>query len=198
MRSRTEAATGRDPFDDFRSLPRRVFLDTCTLQTLPKHGEFVWEGVEPDVGGDAGASDLLVDLWALRYIFTVMQRGMFDLVVSEASLDEVAARCRRNFTNWGLEVYSHWMERITEYQGHAFARDSRPAVEALSGRSFRFLSEKDRRLLADALALECDAFLTMEKKLPRNARYIECHTGLRLLRPPEYWLLLHPWASLYC
>lgn len=35
-------------------------------------------------------------------------------------------------------------------------------------------------LLQDALALECDAFLTMEKKLTRNAEHIEAAVGLRL------------------
>jgi hypothetical protein len=48
----------------------------------------------------------------------------------------------------------------------------------------------------DALALECDAFLTMEKKLAKNAAHIGTQLGLKILRP-DYWALLRPWAALY-
>lgn len=54
-----------------------------------------------------------------------------------------------------------------------------------------------RDLLRDALALECDGFLTMEKKLAKNAPHIEAQLGLKVLRPPAYWALLRPWAALY-
>ena len=49
----------------------------------------------------------------------------------------------------------------------------------------------------DAVALECEVFLTMEKKLPRNAVQIAAAVPLQVLRPPEYWALLRPWAALY-
>jgi hypothetical protein len=41
-------------------------------------------------------------------------------------------------------------------------------------------------------------FMTVEKKLPKNAEHIERWTGLRILQPKEYWDLLAPWARLYC
>ena len=50
----------------------------------------------------------------------------------------------------------------------------------------------------DAVALECEVFLTMERKLPRNAAQIAAVVPLQVLRPPEYWALLRPWADLYC
>jgi hypothetical protein len=56
---------------------------------------------------------------------------------------------------------------------------------------------KDKRLVRDALALECDAFLPMEKKLAKNATHIGTQLGLKILRPPDYWALLRPWAALY-
>jgi hypothetical protein len=62
---------------------------------------------------------------------------------------------------------------------------------------FGNVSAKDRKLLQDAVDTRCDAFLTMEKKLPKNAEFIERETGLRVMRPTMYWALLDPWAALY-
>lgn len=59
------------------------------------------------------------------------------------------------------------------------------------------VSKKDWRLLRDALALDCDGFLTMERRLPTQAPVIARTTGLRVLRPTTYWSLLAPWARLY-
>ena len=62
---------------------------------------------------------------------------------------------------------------------------------------FDDVSAKDKRLLRDALELECDAFLTMERKLPRVASHIESELPIRILRPPDFRALLAPWADLY-
>jgi hypothetical protein len=43
----------------------------------------------------------------------------------------------------------------------------------------------------------CDAFLTMEKRLPKNAPHIQRELGLQILTPAQYWDLLRPWAPLY-
>jgi hypothetical protein len=51
--------------------------------------------------------------------------------------------------------------------------------------------------LRDAIELECDAFLTMEKKLARQAEHLRAELEIRVLRPPDYWALLEPWAALY-
>jgi hypothetical protein len=59
------------------------------------------------------------------------------------------------------------------------------------------ISVKDRRLLQDALDRRCEAFLTMERRLPTAAEFIKRETGLRVMRPKTYWDLLAPWAALY-
>ena len=43
----------------------------------------------------------------------------------------------------------------------------------------------------------CDGFLTMERRLPTQADFIERATGLGVMRPTTYWSLLSPWAALY-
>jgi hypothetical protein len=49
----------------------------------------------------------------------------------------------------------------------------------------------------DALDVSCGAFLTMERRLPTQAPFIERATGLRVMRPTTYWLLLSPRAAFY-
>jgi hypothetical protein len=63
--------------------------------------------------------------------------------------------------------------------------------------AYGYLGQGDRALLADAIAFGCDAFLTVEKKLARNAHHLEKTLGLRVLRPGELWIILQPWAALY-
>jgi NADH dehydrogenase FAD-containing subunit len=45
----------------------------------------------------------------------------------------------------------------------------------------------ERILLQDALDLHCDGFMTMERKLPTAAQFIERETGVRIMRPTTYW-----------
>ena len=64
-------------------------------------------------------------------------------------------------------------------------------------RRFGMISVKDRRLLQEALDWHCDAFMTMERRLPTAAPFNERETGLRVMSPTTYWGLLAPWAALY-
>jgi hypothetical protein len=63
--------------------------------------------------------------------------------------------------------------------------------------AFGYLSVKDKRLLQDALALECHAFLTLDRKLVKNAPHLEATVGISVSLPTEYWELLRPWAALW-
>ena len=187
-----------DPADSFAALPRRLFLDSSTLQTLLDYGETVFEGVEPPRGDRAHRMPgFLDDLDALHKVFLVNDRAMFDIVLSDDSLREVAEKGDAAYMRWALDVLDHWRARIDEYRGGAFGGQGLIVSTRLDEPRFGYLSVKDKGLIRDALALECDAFLTMEKRLARNSRDLEGQLGLKVLRPPDYWGLLQPWAALY-
>jgi hypothetical protein len=71
-----------------------------------------------------------------------------------------------------------------------------PGMAFNDGR-FGMISVKDRCLLQEALDWRCDAFMTIERRLPTAAAFIKRETGLPIMRPKTYWGLLDRWANLY-
>lgn len=180
----------------FNSLPRRIFLDSSVLQNLERYGAFIWDGEalpeSSKVLRDRFGLDKLV---ALRAIMFVNERAGFEFALSERSLNEVLDSGDRRYLQWAYDVLDHWQACIEDAGG------LEPADEALiakvRGGSFEYLSPKDRDLIEDAVSLGCEAFLTFENKLPKNAPHIERELGIKVLTPVHYWELLQPWARLY-
>ena len=180
-----------DPVTAWLSLPRRIYLDTSTLQKVFDYGGVIFEGepFEP-VGRATRVKGLSDELDALRMIFLVNERAMFEFVVTEESLREVEGRDEPRYTQWVYDVLDTWLIQS--------ASEELPAPGAtFEDRRFGMISVKDRRLLQEALDWRCDAFLTMERRLPTAAAFIEHETALRVMRPTTYWGLLDPWANLY-
>ena len=180
-----------DPVSAWLSLPRRIYLDTSTLQKVFDYGGVIFEGepFEP-VGRATRVKGLSDELDALRMIFLVNERAMFGFVVTEASLREVEGRDDPRYTQWVYDVLDTWLIQSASQE---------PPVPGTTfeDRRFGMISMKDRRLLQEALDWRCDAFLTMERRLPTAAAFIEHESGLRVMRPTTYWGLLDPWANLY-
>jgi hypothetical protein len=109
--------------------------------------------------------------------------------VTEASLRQIAARNERGYTQCLDDVLDSW---LVSSEGEKSAPTS-----TFDDPRFGNISVKDRRLLQEALDVDCDAFMTMERRLPTSAAFVEKTTGLRILRPTVYWALLQPFANLY-
>lgn len=180
----------------FEDLPRRIFLDSCTVQTLRKYGEFIYDG------GSIMKDDRIhqvpdgyENVVALRDICHVTSRAHFRWMVSDASYQEAQAKRDPNHLSWLCEVV-HYTRSFHEEIGPS--PESKTIATRFDELKFGYLGGGDRVLLKDAVLMECDSFLTMERKLPRNAVHIERELGIRVLTPITYWERLRPWAALWC
>ena len=131
--------------DAWFSLPRRIYLDTSTLQNVYDYGGVIWEG-EPfeAVGRAARVEDLIDEINALRKIFLVNQRAMFEFVVTEASLREVVRRNEPRYTQWVHDVLETWLIQSSD-------EESPCPGTTFDDRRFGMISKKDSLLLQDAL-----------------------------------------------
>lgn len=176
-----------DPLRCWQALPRRLYLDTGTLQTIFDYGEQIWENAAfVAVERDKSVLNIAEEVEALRLITAVNERAGFEFVVTDANIREVDARGVQNYAIWVRDVLHTWL-----VQSEGEAPVSSGAEQPGS------VSSKDWRLLLDALGYRCDAFLTMERRLFSQAPVVERKTGIRVLRPTTYRDLLAPWAALY-
>ena len=148
-----------DPVRAWLSLPRRIYLDTSTLQKLYDFGGEIFES-EPFelVGRAAQVQGLADEIRALQMIFMASERAMFEFVVTEASLREVVNRTRPLHPAGA---------RPARYLVHSVrGRGAADAGHDLREPTLGMISAKDRRLLQEALDWRCEAFMTMERRWP--------------------------------
>jgi hypothetical protein len=180
----------------FESLPQRIFLDSSVLQMLHEYGGQIWEN-EPIPDNDIiySITDGQETIDALRQIFIVNQRALWQFALSANSLREVAARRDSRHLQWAYDVLDHWQICLEE-SGTPSSRGVDIAAK-LKTASFGYLGEGDRKLLFDAVVLECDAFLTCDRKLAKNRSHLNATLAILVLTPIQYWEILKPWAGLY-
>jgi len=179
----------------FEDIPRRIFLDSSALQTLQDYGGFLYENeplsvTDPIHGDPKGVGKLE----ALRLIMQIAERAPFEFALSANRFVEVHAKGDSRYLQWAYDVLDHWLASL-EDSGEP--RGNPAALAAIDSSSYSYLGEGDRALLRDAIALQCDTFLTMESKLPKNASHIERTLGLRVLSPIGMWEYLQPWAAVF-
>jgi hypothetical protein len=181
--------------DPFEALPRRIFLDSCTAQTLRDYGGYINEG-EPIPESDRihRITNGVANIEALREIFLVNERAQFEWIVSAGSLDEAQQKRDHGHMQWLWDIADH-SEVCLENDGPT--AESEMLASRLDEHKFGYLSQKDKLLLRQAILLRCEAFLTVERRLPCNAGHIERELKIRILTPSMHWDLLRPWAPLW-
>lgn len=162
---------------EFDEIPRRILLDSSTLQTLQTYGQFLFEdrairAEDPICRDPSGVNKLT----ALRFVLKVAQRAPFEFVLSKSNLLEVKRRNSVPYLQWAHEVHGHWVRGGVASEPRDINASALAAVESAS---FNYLGDGDRALLRDAVALGCDTFLTMENKLPKASSHIRQHLGVR-------------------
>ncbi len=180
---------------NFEDIPRRIFLDSSTLQALHTYGGFLYEN-EPLLTGDPVHHDPkgAAKLEALRRIMLVAERAPFEFALSESSFAEVERKGDPRYLHWAYDVLDHWLACLAE--SHDVGGDA-SVTAAIDSPSYGYLGAGDRALIKDALALGCDTFLTMESRLPKNAGHLQKTLGIRVVSPIGVWDTLRPWAALF-
>jgi len=170
-------------------------LDSSTLQTLQTYGGFLYEN-EPLSEDDRVHRDPkgVAKLEALRFIMQAAERAPCEFALSNNSFIEVQRRGDPGYLRWAYDVLDHWLACLAE---SSEPRGDSLALAAIDSSSFNYLGTGDRALLKDAIALECEAFLTMENKLPKAAVHIHKTVGVQVMSPLEMWDILRPWAALF-
>lgn len=169
-------------------LPLPIFLDTSVLQAVFDHGEFIFDGVRPPPSArimmmEGGPEE--ID--ALQAIFSCAHRNALPMAISEHVVLEVdRRRGRHDYTLWAFDMLEWWESFQFKATSHI----------DLAGSAFGYLSAEDRVLIQDALRLGCRSFLTMEKKLPKNADHLRRRAGIDVMRPTRFWSMVAPSAAL--
>ena len=179
----------------FESLPRRIFLDSCTAQTLRDYGDYIYEG-EPisDANRIHRVTDGIANVEALRDIFLVNERAQFEWIISRGSLQEGCDKGDPRHMRWLWDIADHAESCL---KGDGFTAASEAVAARLDEPKFGYLGYKDRLLIRHAVLLRCEAFLTVERRLPRNSAHMERELGIRIVTPIIYWEMLRPWAALW-
>ena len=164
-------------------------------QTVRDYGGYIYETEPiPDFDRIHRATDGMANIEALRDIFLANERAMFEWVVSSGGTQEAHDKGDAGNMQWLWDIADH-SEVCPEGGGPTV--ESEALASRLDEAKFGYLSEKDRFLLRDAIVLRCEAFLIVERRLPRNAAHIERELGIRILTPSTHWEILRPWASLW-
>lgn len=179
----------------FEALPQRLYLDSCTVQTLRDYGASIFEGEPIDPRDKINSIPHGIEhVEALRRIFEINERALFEWIVGPGSVAEARDKNDPGHLRWVYDVLDHTEVCLTESGGPTQASRERAALAGSP--KFGYLSEKDKKLIQEAVYFDCDAFLTVEQRLPKNGPHLQRELGLRVFRPTDFWAVLEPWAGL--
>jgi len=180
----------------------RVFADTCVVNRIVEFGEYLFDNY---LGGEALAeyerrspADQ-ADIEALHDIVAVYQRACMPVYVTETVLKEVAEARRANLASYAWEVFDHWRnwgdpQLWERCSSPSFAREAHELAATLKA----LRDEADRLLVAEAIVMGCDVFLTVDRKSLWSRRDQIEPASVRILRPVELWAALYPRARIVC
>jgi hypothetical protein len=180
-------------------VPGRVFLDTCVVNFMLDFGEQIHDGGSlPPVGPREVA-----DIEALRDLFVVGQRAMWQLAISPYTYSEIA-RTRdearlRHLHVWFQELWQYWRSTIEQNN------DLPDFIEAEDVRVRTLISDylsclpdvADRVLICDALVYRCDLFCTRDWTTILKHRTALSGLPIEIVTPAEWWAKVRPYAGLW-
>lgn len=131
---------------------------------------------------------MVLELEALRQIVFVLKRGSLLVAISVESLREflkISNRLKRNrLVNWNLELLEWW--KINRKHMKSLDKNELEARKAVMDK-LDFLEDfEDRLLIAEALMLGCDTFLTFDRRTILIHKKELSKIGINVLSPREF------------
>lgn len=198
-----------DTIKQFESLPGRVFLDTNVLQYLQDFGEYVFDNYNEHAeeecficGKTVISKDdrLYSEIEALAQIFGVNTRTPFEFAVSDNTFLEVKDKRDSRFNHWFYDVLDYWQIVMSEYQDSPFSEESQASYEkAKTDKSLLgSFSEKDQKIVLDAIKYDCNAILTTDFSKDKNKqRWIWDSYKMAIVTPSEFMKMIKPFVALF-
>ena len=181
---------------DLERIFSRIFLDTDIVHYLVEYDEEIFDNQDVQIN-DTLTSDQFEkkNVESLRNLFG-FPRSNFRLVISTNVIEEIMKKGDAHHTQYVHEL-KDYCDVINEHDGNLqifHDRDQQLLIEFDT--RIGFLSNSDKKLIIDAVRLQCKYFMTMNEKLLKNKIQIKNLTGITLIRPYEFWDLVRPYMSL--
>ena len=179
-------------------IPGRILLDTNVVNFILDWGEAIHDGGEiPAHVSDRDTEDIL----ALRDIWLTGQRASWQLAISPRTYHEIVATTdlvrRSDLESWFGELWLYWRKFFDQYQLLDFDADSLARRLVPSEILAVLPDHSDRELLAHAIAYECDAMCTRDRKTILRHRDKLTRVPVRILTPTEWWAAISDYAGLW-
>ena len=182
---------------------RLTLLDTNVVQNLYSFGEYIYDGYlspyklrQMETRGKRFSED--ID--ALAQWMQLARRNGWPIAVSPRAFHEFAripsGSKRIRLLRWAAELEDYGSQLKAAYAPHSDNADPYQGFP-VSAQTFSFLPDYgDSVLIAEAVRLGCEDFLTMDYRTIHEHRDRIRLAGIEVLRPVELMDALRPWTGL--
>ena len=181
---------------DFERIFSRIFLDTNIVHCLIRYGEEIFDNQDVLIDDTFSRNQYgTKNIESLRNLFG-FPRSNFRLIISPNVIQEIMRKNNSHYTHYVFDL-NDYCDVIHEYDGNLqIFHDQNQQILDKFNPKIGFLSNCDRKLIFDAIRLQCNYFMTVDEKLLKNKTQIENFTGMTLIRPFEFWDLVRPYMGL--
>jgi len=183
-----------------KEIPRRVFLDTSSLNFILECGEYIFDGVTPPA---TLSKRIIKDIDAFYNIFLTGKRASWQLAISPFTYKEIIGTKdttkKYYLENWFMEIWHYWLNILEQNNDlPSFIEAEHTRINLLSSGILDILPNiGDRILVCDAIVYRCDCFCTRDWKTILKYREHLKSLPIRIITPSEWWNLIRPYAGLW-
>ena len=132
--------------------------------------------------------------------FGINVRTPFEIAVSDNTFLEVSGKKDSRFNQWFYDVLDHWQLIMSEYQASPFSAESQAMYEKAKTDTSLLgsFSEKDQKIVLDAIKYDCDAILTTDFAKEKNKqKWVWDKYKLAIVTPSEFVKMIKPFVALF-